>query len=369
MFSPDLHALVLTLVLALAVAAHPGGGAPPGTGARPAPPGLDATQLAGQRVVVGYDGTDVPAAVRRAIGRGEAGGVILFGPNVPSAGALRRQVRELRAIPRPRALRDAPPLVMLDQEGGLVKRLPGPPSLSPAALGRARDAGLAFREGRATGALLRSAGVNVDLAPVMDLARPGSATRRLGRSYSGDPRLAGHLGAAFARGLRLGGVASALKHFPGLGYVPRDEDLAIQSVPLAARVLRAEDEAAFALPIAAGAQLVMSSDARYPALDPAPAMLSRRIVTGELRGRLGFRGVTITDDLGLPILRPWGDTERLALRAAGAGNDLLLLAHSPAQGAEAVSALARRADPAAQRAAVERILALRRSLRPASTAR
>jgi len=362
-FSTDLHALVLTVVLALAVAAQTGGGAPPGTGARPAPPGLDATQLAGQRVVVGYDGTNVPAAVRRAIGRGEAGGVILFGPNVPSAAALRRQVRELRAIPRPRALRDAPPLVMLDQEGGLVKRLPGPPSLSPAALGRARDAGLAFREGRATGALLRSAGVNVDLAPVMDLARPGSATRRLGRSYSGDPRLAGRLGAAFARGLRLGGVASVLKHFPGLGYVPGDADLAIQSVPLAARVLRARDEAAFALPIAAGAQLVMSSDARYPALDPAPAMLSRRIVTGELRGRLGFRGVTITDDLGLPILRPWGDTKGLALRAAGAGNDLLLFAHSPAQGAEAVSALVRRADPTAQRAAVERILALRRSLR------
>lgn len=345
------------------------GGAPPRSDAGPPgrdtgpTAGLDARRLAGQRVIAGYDGVRPPAAIRRAVRRGELAGVVLFAPNVPSPAALRREVRELQAIPRPAPLRNAPLLVMLDQEGGLVKRLPGPPGMSAARLGRTRDTALARREGRATGSLLRSHGVNVDLAPVADLARPGGASRRLGRSYAADPRVAGRMSAAFAKGLREARVAATLKHFPGLGYVSGDADLAIQAVPIAAQVLRSRDEAAFAPAIRAGAQLVMSTDARYPALDEPPAMLSRRIITGELRRRLGFRGVTMTDDLGLAALAPYGSPARLALRAARAGNDLLVFAHSPAQAAEAAAALARGADPAAQRAAAERILALRRGLR------
>ncbi len=107
----------------------------------------------------------------------------------------------------------------------------------------------------------------------------------------------------------------------------------------------------------------MTATARYPALDRVPALLSRRISTGELRSRLHFGGVAITDDLDVAALRPYGGAEGLALRAAAAGNDLLLYAQSAPRGARAAAALARGADPTAQRTAVRRVLALRRSLR------
>jgi beta-N-acetylhexosaminidase len=341
--------------------------AAPGPAAPPAPAGtalagLSLRELAGQRIIAGYTGTRIPATLLARVRRGEVGGIIVFAGNIRSRAALAAELRRLQRARRPVR---APLLTMIDQEGGLVKRLPGAPSGSAAQMGR-RGTAAVRREGRATAANLRRARVNVNLAPVMDLGRPGSYQRATGRAFARRPGPVGRLGSAFAAGLQRGGVAATLKHFPGLGGVPGDEDARIQTVPYRRATLRRADIAPFAAGIRAGARLVMTSTARYPALDRGPALLSRRITTGELRGRLGFRGVTITDDLDVTALRALGP-RRLGVRATAAGNDLLLYARSPRHAALGLDALvgAVRAGDLSRReleASVRRILALRAQL-------
>jgi beta-N-acetylhexosaminidase len=351
-------------VLATALAAL--AAAAPGTSAAPPDPttGLSLRQLVGQRLVVSFDGTRVPAGLRRRVRRGELAGVILFAGNIRSRSSVRALVRELQDIPRPPGLR-SPLLVMVDQEGGRVKRLPGAPRRSPAELGRIGSRSLARRSGRATARNLRGVGVNVDLAPVVDLGLPGRIQRRLGRTYGARPGLVAGLGSAFARGLEERGVAATLKHFPGLGRVRSDADRLVQRVPVSLDRLRRTDERPFAAGIRAGASLVMTGNAVYRALSRRPALLSRRVVNGELRRRLGFRGVAITDALDTRALEPYGTPARLARDAVRAGNDLLLMG-SPS-GAEAFRALlasARegRLGRAGLRASARRVLRLRASL-------
>lgn len=353
--------------LALAVAAALSlGSAPAASGAGDPVAALTVRQLVGQRMIYSYSGANPPAALRARIARGEAAGVIVFSSNIASRASLTATMRSLQAIPRPTGLRAAL-LVMIDQEGGLVKRLDGAPSRSPAALGRSGDAGLARAEGRATALNLRSVGMNVDLAPVVDVGRPGSFQQRMLRSYSSNPSRVAALGSAFAVGLQERRVAATLKHFPGLGTVARDEDAIAQRVALALPVLRRIDEAPFAVGIGAGIKLVMTSTAIYPALSPRPALLSPAVSSAELRGRLGFRGVSITDDLTTRGLARFGPPERLGLAAAQAGNDLLLYAGGYESAARSYESLVRAAqagqlNAAAARSSVRRVLALRASL-------
>ena len=362
-----LAAAALAAVSGAVALAQGGGSGPDSPPPRDPTAGLTARQLVGQTMVFSYDGTSPPAGLRRRIARGEAAGIILFADNVGTRARLRATMRGLQAIRRPAALR-APLLVMIDQEGGLVKRLSGPPTRSPAQLGRIGSAALARREGRATAANLRDAGVNVNLAPVMDAGRRGSYQARTGRSYSSDPARVAALGSAFVRGLQEGGVAATLKHFPGLGTVARNEDDVAQTVRLPLATLRRLDEAPFVAGARAGAKLVMTSTAIYPAMSRRPAMLSPRISTRELRGHAGFRGVAITDDINVVALRRFGSPATLGRLSLQAGNDLLLYCGGYATGAASADALARaaaagRIDRAALRASVRRNLALRAGLR------
>jgi len=142
-------------------------------------------QLAGQRIVFGFQGTHAPRSLLQRIHRREAAGAILFSRNISSRSQLRSLTRALQAA---RPAGDPPVLVMIDQEGGVVKRLSGAPHHLPAELGKKNDASLARREGRDTARNLRDAGVNVNLAPVLDVGRPGSVMRKLGRSSRATPR-------------------------------------------------------------------------------------------------------------------------------------------------------------------------------------
>jgi beta-N-acetylhexosaminidase len=329
--------------------------------------GLSVSQLAGQRIIFSFQGTRPPSGLLRGIGLGEASGVILFRSNFHSRAGLRELVQRLQAVRRPPGL-TAPLLIMVDQEGGVVKRVSGPPRHSPAQLGRIGSSSLARAEGRATAANLRSLGINVDLAPVLDVGRRGSYQWRTGRSYSPSARLVASLGTGFAAGLQSRRVAATLKHFPGLGTVPENEDKLVQRVDLPLDRLRRLDEAPFAAAVRAGARLVMTSTGRYPALAATPALFARRITTDELRGHLRFRGVSITDDLEVPALRRYGSLERRARLAERAGNDLLLYASSFEGGVRGLRAItaeasAGRPDLTEMRQSVRRILELRETVR------
>lgn len=342
-------------------------GAPPAAAAQAAQavtPKLTIAQLAGQRLIACFRGTSKPPAELLArIRRGELAGVVLFSDNAETIAATRRLADRLQAIPRPPGLRD-PLLIMIDQEGGLVRRLrDAPPARSASDLAASGVRGVRAA-GRATGQALRRAGVNVDLAPVADLARPGGDLARDGRTFASTSRAAGRLAGAFAAGLRAGGVQATAKHFPGLGAAQDNTDDRVVRIGLSASVLRTRDEPPFAATVRAGAGLVMLANALYPALDARyPASLSRKIIEGELRGRLGFGGVTVSDDLEANALKPFGEPGRLATLGARAGIDLLLYARSYTATERAAAAL-ERLPRATLEAGAERVLALRASLRP-----
>lgn len=283
---------------------------------------LTPRQLAGLRIVTGFTGRTPPPQLRAMISAGDVAGVILFSGNVGSADDVRSLTRELQAIPRPVSV-DEPLLVMADQEGGLVRRLPGPPRISARAAARKGPA-FALGLGRSTGASMAAMGVNVDLAPVLDVGRRGRAIDSEQRSWGRSRAAVKRTALPFAKGLRAAGVAATAKHFPGLGAARVNTDAKVQKIKLSAKALRKLDEAPFAAFVASGGELVMLGTAIYPALSPRPAALARPIATGELRGRLRFGGVSITDALDTASGRAFGGPAKLALAASGAGTDLVL---------------------------------------------
>jgi beta-N-acetylhexosaminidase len=333
---------------------------------------LSTRQLAGERVIYSYPGLVPPASLLRAIRAGAAAGVILFSSNIVSASQFKRVADRLQAAAAQSPVK-SPLLIMTDQEGGLVRRLHGQPVLSEKQIGLSGSAAAqATAAGRGAGLNLSSAGINVNLAPVLDVYRQaGDFDDRYGRSYSQRPQTVAELGADFIRAQQRVGVAATAKHFPGLGTAARRQNTDLAPVTLNASLstLRAVDELPYGAAVAARVKLVMVSWAVYPAIDPQrPAGLSPAVVLGELRGRVGFRGVTITDALGAGALRAYGSTAKRAVLAASAGMDLLLCSSGQvSEGTNAVDALAAglgngELSRAAFTSSVGRVLALRSSL-------
>jgi beta-N-acetylhexosaminidase len=285
---------------------------------------LPAKQLAGERIVVGLPGTSISAGLREAIGEGRVAGIVFFAENFPSRAVGRRLIARLQAIPRPPKLRD-PLLVMTDQEGGLVKRLSSAPSVSAAEMG-AHGAAFSSRQGHRTAANLRDVGVNVDLAPVLDVGRPGGVIAETERSFGATASRVVETAIPFARGLQAGGVVATGKHFPGFGAARENTDFSVERIEISKGELRRVDEKPYAAFESAGGKMVMLSTAIYPAFSARPAAFTRAITTGELRDRLGFDGVTITDALETPAVEDFGGTAKAAVAGARAGADLLLYA-------------------------------------------
>ena len=299
-----------------------------GDGAGPPQPSvaetLPAKLLAGERIVTGLDGTAISPDLRTAIREGRVGGVVLFAENFPSRQAGRRLIARLQAITRPPKLRD-PLLVMADQEGGLVKRLSGAPTASAQEMSR-RGPAFSGRQGRRTAANLRDVGVNVDLAPVLDVGRPGGVIAETERSFGATASRVAATAIPFAEGLQAGGVVATGKHFPGFGAARENTDFSVERINLSRPELRAVDEQPYAAFIAAGGEMVMLSTAVYPAFSGDPAAFTRSIVTGELRNRLGFDRVTVTDALETPAVEHFGTIAEAAVSGARAGADILLYA-------------------------------------------
>jgi beta-N-acetylhexosaminidase len=191
---------------------------------------LSPAQLAGQRVIYSYTGVTPPARLLTLVSHGEAAGVIFFTDNVGGPGQLAAAVRELdQAAGGQQDPVHLPLLLMTDQEGGIVRRLPGPPELSAQQIGASADpASAATQAGSGAALTLRSNGLNVNLAPVLDVYRqPGNFISHLGRSFASNPVTVATLGADYATAEQRGGVAATAKHFPGLGAaaLPQDTDL------------------------------------------------------------------------------------------------------------------------------------------------
>ncbi len=333
---------------------------------------LTPRQLAGQRVIFSYSGLHVPSSLLQQIRAGQAAGVIFFAGNISTDAQIASVIRQLRQAQRQSPV-SSPLLLMTDQEGGLVRRLPGAPAMSAKRIGSSRNpSAAAFQAGAAAGKNLAGLGMNVNLAPVLDVYyKSGNFIDRFHRSYSSRASTVAACGKAFIAAQQRAGVAATAKHFPGLGSATTYQNTDIRPVTLHVSLsgLRSRDEVPYPAAIAAGVKLIMTSWAVYPALDARhPAGLSPAVIQGELRGRLRYRGVTVSDAIEAGALAAFGSSGQRAVLAARAGMDLLLCsAQNPAQGQAVVTALTSalnkgQLNRTAFNAAVQRVAALRNSL-------
>jgi beta-N-acetylhexosaminidase len=306
---------------------------------------LTAEQRAGQRVIFSYPGLTPPDSLLEQISAGEAAGVIFFGGNISSESQIASVITQFSEANASSPVQ-APLLFMTDQEGGEVNRLPGQPTQSEKEIGESGDpASEAALEGTAGAQNLAGVGLNLNLAPVLDVYRAaGDFDDQYQRSYSMDPSVVSECGAACVGAQQAAGIAATAKHFPGLGAATASQDTDTGPVTLDVSLsdLRDIDEAPYPAAIAAGVKLIMVNWAIYPALDAAnPAALSPAIVQDELRTRLGFTGVTITDALEAGAVSSFGSYGNIAVLAAQAGMDLLLAsAQDVSEGQDVVSGLA-----------------------------
>ena len=259
------------------------------------------------------------------IRRGKMGGVVLLG----NGWLTRRTAAAVTAeLQRAACTRGEPLLIAVDQEGGLVRRLAwAPPTEAPAYMSNP-----AVAQSQAAGAAqaLRSVGIDIDFAPVVDT--PGSGGNFLGsRAFSHSGTWNARMARAFVEALQTNGIAATAKHFPGLGLASGNTDHGRIVIRAAASKLR-QGLLPFQSAVRAGTKLVMISTAVYPKLDGSkrPAAFSSTIINGLLRERLGFQGVTVTDSLTAPAAVRIPHT---ATRAMLAGSDLLIF------GAESASEL------------------------------
>ena len=320
--------------------------------AREAVDRLTLRQQVGQVTISSFQGTVRPEYIRRRLRARETAGVILFGANGGSPEGWRRLTRSLQQAAGGRAL------IMVDQEGGEIRTVAhvGPveaqPFQGPPAAVR--------RAARSAGRGLRTAGVNVNLAPVADVPRPGSVMAT--RSFAGGERQIAARTRASIRGLRDGRVAATAKHFPGLGAATVNTD----DGPATVRAPLARDLVPFRAAVDEAVPLVMLSHASYPAVDERDiASQSRSVVTGLLRRRLGFEGVIVTDSLEAAAVLARSGIAEAAKRSIRAGADLILMTGSASWNEVYPRLLAAaRADRAFRqriRDSATRVLALKRS--------
>jgi beta-N-acetylhexosaminidase len=283
--------------------------------------------MTAERLMVAFAGTGVPAAVAQALGRGAFAGVTLFRDhNVQSV----EQVRALTAALQAATVAAARPLLIAaDAEGGQLNGLgDGPTEFAGAmAMGAAGDASLVRRVASATAIELRALGVNVNYAPVCDLATAPDNPALGIRAFGDSPAQVAELAAAYVTGLQEEGVAATVKHFPGLGEATADTHHVVAAVPTSVDELRARELVPFRAAIDAGARLAMAGHVAVPALtgDPElPASLAEPVLTGLLRNELGFRGLAITDALDMRALAQGVAQVVDVITAVRAGEDLLL---------------------------------------------
>jgi beta-N-acetylhexosaminidase len=278
-------------------------------------------KLLGQRIMVTMAGTTPDAPLLNGVRAGNVGAVIIYGPNIVSPSQLTAAIRSLQQAAKEG--RNPPLLIAIDQEGGGVKRLPGPPSLSPSQMVQSGKVSVATRQGVATGRYLRGFGINFNIAPIVDVPTSASSFLYLeNRTFSFNANNVARYGTAFALGQQSERVASAAGLFPGLGSATVDTDTEPDERLYPTAAQRAAALKPYEMMIPRGLDAVMVGNAVFPAYDPKGriADLSAAVIGGLLRDKLKFQGVVITD----AMVRTGMDPITSGVVAAEAGADIIL---------------------------------------------
>ena len=315
----------------------------------------------GQLLMVGIPGPRVDAVARKLVRDLQVGGIILFARNIQAPEQVWELTRDLQ-----REALDAtgrPLLIAVDQEGGRVQRLKAPFTIIPPAreLGMTRTPEEVELLCRQVGRELALVGINVNLAPVLDVPR-SPACPQWDRAYSSDPDRAARFALAAIRGYLAGGVIPVAKHFPGLGDTMADSH-EVMPQALSGDAKREADLRPFREVAAAGVPMVMTAHLLVPEWDAQPATISAAALQDWLRRRLGFQGVIITDDLEMGGISTSLSVSQGAQAALAAGADLLLICNNWQAAWETAELLAGDAGLVRRaREAATRVHSLRQSL-------
>lgn len=298
----------------------------------------------GQLLWIGFQGARAPAALQARLRRGELGATVVFKRNLAQAADGVADLDAIAALVD--ELHHGGALVAIDQEGGRVQRVRAPATVWPPMLAHDRlgDAAEATAEqvGRALGGELRALGFDVDFAPVLDVHTNADNPIVGDRAFATEPEAAARRALAFARGLDAAGVLACGKHFPGHGDTSTDSHLELPRIDHGWDRLERVELRPFARAAQARLPMIMTAHVVFAALDPSgPATLSRAVITGLLRERLGFDGVVVSDDLDMKAIR---DPAAAAVAAIRAGCDVLLLCQDEAIQAAAEEAVIREAE-------------------------
>jgi beta-N-acetylhexosaminidase len=289
---------------------------------------LSLAEKVGQLFMVGFEGTEVTPELMAWVATYGWGGVIVFGRNVESPSQLLALTQGLQAsMDTPSYL---PLLIAVDQEGGRVARLKPPFTAFPSAaqVGAIGSEALAYEVGRSLASELRAVGINMNMAPVLDVLSNPANTVISDRAFGADPHGVARLGTACMRGMHAAGVLAVGKHFPGHGDTWLDSHVALPMSKRTIVELCSCELLPFQEAMAAGIEALMTAHVVYTAWDPDhPATLSWPILRGILRTQMGFSGVIMSDDLGMAAVLQTGPWEEVPLQALRAGVDLLLICH------------------------------------------
>lgn len=292
-----------------------------------------------QLFIVGMPGRELDENTKALITDWGIGGIILFSRNVKDPIQIARLCNLLQGLAI--ESQDNPLFLAIDQEGGRVSRFREPFSVFPGneAIGKSANPEQRAEDfAQVTAMEMGLVGLNMDLAPVLDVPRGEPEAHLKGRTFGEDPDLTGTLGSIIIKTLQGNGIMSVAKHFPGLGAARLDPHKTELSINVDERELREVDFIPFEKAIESEVVGIMMSHAYYPALDPnMPATMSRVIIRNILRNELGYEGLILTDDLEMgAVTRHWGVPEAAAL-ALGAGADLLLICESQELVPEAIA--------------------------------
>ncbi|VEN75178.1 Beta-N-acetylhexosaminidase [Candidatus Desulfarcum epimagneticum] len=317
---------------------------------------LSHEQMAGQRIMAGFDGAEFNDDLKRLIGEIKVGGIILFSRNISTPGKTGKMCRDAQ---KHAAARGLPPLLIaIDQEGGQVARLKEPFERFPGnpAMKGVKDA---VYFAKTTAADLKSLGINMNMAPVLDIAPGDMDSVMAGRSFGPEPEWVSKLGAAVIREFTRNGVISAAKHFPGIGRTTLDSHVDAPVFKGGENELESFDLIPFKTAISKGVPCVMLSHILYRDVDPVwPASLSKIIVRGLLREKMGHDGLVVTDDLDMGAIKKKYGVQSVVSRVMDADIDIALICHKGPDIKAAFDEMRKR-PPGAHVKSVERILAVK----------
>ena len=285
---------------------------------------MDIKEKVGQRLMVGITGEQLDRETEKHLKELQPGAVILFKRNISSAAQVAQLISHIKhTLP-------VPPLIAIDQEGGRVIRFTRDITVFPGnmALGAAGSLDLAYQQGCASGLQLKAIGIDINLAPVVDVITSHHNPGITIRSFGDNPQKVADLASAFIKGTQQAGVAAVAKHFPGKGAAHMDAHIDLPTIALPEESFEAIHRYPFRKVIENGVQGIMSTHVHYPTLDSTgdhPATFSPEIVREYLRTRCTFDGLIFSDDLEMGAIAKHYPIDKTCLLATRAGHDMLLI--------------------------------------------